>query len=58
MQISKKNFLQLLINEVSELDELRDDARTTYPIHEIILLALLSIFSGVIGWRKMVIYGG
>ena len=55
--VAKKDFIKAIMDDVAELNDPRDDSRTSYPIHEIILLALAATVAGIIGWRAMVIYG-
>ena len=38
--VAKKDFIKAIMDDVAELNDPRDDSRTSYPIHEIILLAL------------------
>lgn len=48
---TQKHFIQLF----NELEDPREDERTTYPLNEILLLVIAGVLSGAESWRNLAI---
>jgi len=48
---------QAFMNLFNELEDPREDERTTYPLNEIVFLMVAAVLSGAESWRNIIHYG-